>query len=85
MGKETGKPITTEMAFVGHLKELVKEFIEIGKQPVEVQETIYKSLISGYKKMSEEDQKTFRAILNIFIPPGKSFLEATKDRPIKGE
>ena len=74
MGKGAGKPITAEMALVGHLKELIKEFLKFEKQPVEVQKAIYKNLMSEYKKMSEEDQKTFRAILNIFTLPGRSFL-----------
>jgi hypothetical protein len=56
MGKEAGKP-TSEMALVDHLKELIKEFYEIKKQPVEVQKAIYKNLIGEYKKMSEEDRK----------------------------
>ena len=74
MGKEAGKPTTAEMALVDHLKELIKEFYEIKKQPVEVQKAIYKNLIGEYKKMSEKDRKTFRAILNIFTLPGRSFL-----------
>ncbi len=67
MGKVAEKPLTSEMALMEHLKELAKGFLEIGQQPVAVQEEIYKTVMSEYKKMNAEEKKAFRAILNTII------------------
>lgn len=67
MGKGAGKPTTLEMALTEHLKELAKGFLEIEKQPVEVQKEIYRNVMSEYKKMSAEDKKAFRTVLNTVI------------------
>ena len=66
MGKMEQNPTMAEI-LLADLIELAKGLLEIEKEPVNVQREFYKGLKTEYKKLSKDDQKAFRAILNTII------------------
>ncbi len=66
MGKMEQNPTMAEI-FLADLIELTKGLLEIEKEPVNVQREFYEGLKTEYKKLSKDDQKAFRTVLNTII------------------